>query len=283
MSRSVSVVIPTYNRPKMLAEAIQSVLAQTYPAFEIIVVDNGFFDETAAVVREFGGKVIFEKSSAPGPSPTRNRGIELARGRYVAFLDDDDLWHPEKLSIQMRFLEKNPDVGMASCRVVPFGADIRLKKESWMSGDLFSRLFMESFIRTSTVVIRKDVFRAVGGFDPRYVRAEDYDLWLRIADAFPIAHLKAPLIWARKSPQRLSDDKIDLRLRAIEVMIERFNPKKVTKRQFDRRMSDLLIYLGREQVKAGDVSGGRRRFMAALKLTPVRLRPVRYLIGTVLK
>jgi glycosyltransferase involved in cell wall biosynthesis len=281
MDTTVSVVIPTYNRPEMLREAIKSVLEQTYHASEIIVVDNGFFDATLSVVRDFGDRVIYEKSNARGPSPSRNRGVKTAKGRYVAFLDDDDIWHPEKLAIQMEFLENHPDFGMASSKVVPFGEKIQIKKRSWISGDLFSHLYMKSFVMTSTVVIRKDVFDVVGGFDPRYVRAEDYDLWLRIADAFPIAHFGAPLIWFRKGAGRLSADKVDLRKSSINVLNERYNDKKVSRHSYKKRMSDVLIYLGREQIKAGVGREGRQSLIEAWKLTPLRARPLRYLIKTV--
>ena len=133
MSSSVSVVIPTYNRPDMLREAIQSVLNQTRPASEIIVVDNGSFEETVSVIRQFGDKVVYERSTARGPSPSRNRGVAVAGSRYVAFLDDDDLWHPEKLAIQMDFFDRNPDFGMVSSQVIPFGRKIEIKKHKWIS------------------------------------------------------------------------------------------------------------------------------------------------------
>ena len=282
MSASVSVVIPTHDRPAMLREAIRSVLAQTFVPSEIIVVTDDPLGETEAVVREFGG-VVLVRSPAPGPSAARNKGIELSRGMYVAFLDDDDLWHPEKLAVQMEFLGRHPEAAMVSSRIVPFGEEIRIRRGPWVTGDLFGRLFMESFVSTPSVVVRRDVFEVVGGFDTRYLRAEDYDLWLRIADAFVTAHLKAPLAWFRKSPSRLSEDKIDLRRNAIQVLRERRNPAKVTQRRFNRRMSDLLVYLGREELKTGDIAEGRQHFIEALRLTPVRLRPLRYLIGTVFK
>jgi glycosyltransferase involved in cell wall biosynthesis len=283
MSASVSVVIPTCGRPAMLVEAIESALAQTRPPAEIIVATSDPVKETEAVVGKLGRPVVVMRSAAPGPSAARNRGIERARGMYVAFLDDDDLWHPEKLAVQMEFLEAHPEVAMVSSRVVPFGAEILIRRGPWVTGDLYPRLFMESFVATPSVVVRRDVFERVGGFDLRYMRAEDYDLWLRIADGFITAHLKAPLAWFRKAPTRLSENKVDLRRSAISILGERYNPAKVSRRRYRKRMSDLLVFLGREEAKAGDVAGARRHFVEAAKLTPVRLRPLRYLIGTVFK
>jgi glycosyltransferase involved in cell wall biosynthesis len=279
----VSVVIPTHNRPDMLRGAIESVLGQTYPVREIIVVDNGRPKETERVVKEFGVPIILVRSPVPGPSTSRNRGVEISRGDYVAFLDDDDLWHPDKLAVQMDFLEKHPDVAMVSCRIVPFGREISINSGLWISGDLYARLFMESFVATPTVVVKKDVLVSVGGFDPRYMRAEDYDLWLRITDLFVTAHLRSPLAWFRSSPGQLSKNKIDLRRSAMAVLRERYNPKKVSPRRFNRRMSDVLIFLGREQVRSGDAVSGRHSFVEAFRLTPFRLRPIRYLIGDLLR
>ncbi len=281
MNASVSVVIPTHDRPAMLREAIESVLAQTRRPLEVIVVDNGPRAQGAAVVEEFGRRVILIRSSDPGPSASRNAGIKRARGGYIAFLDDDDLWHPEKLSVQMEYLERHADCAMASCELTPHGGEIRVRKTPWIAGDLYARLFMESFAATPSVVVRRDVFNTVGLFDVRYLRAEDYDLWLRIADAFPISHLKAPLVWVRKSPLSLSSDKIDLRMSAMAVLRERYNPDKVGQRRFNRRMSDLLVFLGREEARLGDTQAARRHFVEAARLTPFRPRPIRYLVGTV--
>ena len=140
---------------------------------------------------------------------------------------------------------------------------------------------MESFVRTSAVVVNKAVFDEVGGFDVGYMRAEDYDLFLRIAAKSPIGHFLRPLAWNRPGPQRLSDDKIDLRKSALDVLYKRYDPRRITKREFKRRISDVLIYLGREQVRAGQKGEGRQQFIEAIRLTPLRLRPLRYLIRTV--
>ena len=282
MNGSVSVVIPTHDRPDMLREAIRSVLAQTYAPLEIIVADNGPQGEGAAVASEFGDRVILIRVADPGPSASRNAGIERARGDYVAFLDDDDLWHPEKLSVQMEFLKEHRQIAMASCRAAPYGAQIKLRKTPWVYGDLYAPLFMESFVSTPTVVVRRDVFGTIGLFDTRYQRAEDYDLWLRIADSFETSHLKAPLAWWRRSPTRLSADKIGLRRSAMAVLKERYNPTKVRRRLFNRRMSDLLVYLGREEARLGDRRGARRHFLEAVRLTPLRPRPLRYLVWSVI-
>jgi len=278
---SVSVVIPTHNRAEMLAEAIKSVLDQSLPADEIIVVDINSTDDTTRVLESFGDAVTALSVDKSGPSPARNRGIAAARGEYVAFLDDDDLWHPEKLKIQMEFLGANRDVVMASAHTVPMEdaiGEIRPDRSAWTEGDLFFQLFMKSYVSTPTVIVRRDVFDEVGVFNESYLRAEDYDLWLRIAAARPTAHFQKPLAWIRKSPNRMSDDKIDLRRTAKRILLEHYDPDRIPRRHFARRMSDLEIYCGREYLKIGDTDMAGRCFRAAVNWTPLRPRPYRYLI-----
>jgi glycosyltransferase involved in cell wall biosynthesis len=267
----------------MLIEAIKSVFAQTRLPNEVIVVDCGSKDGTKKAVYDYNDGIILLESNVPGASAQRNIGISHAKGDYIAFLDDDDVWHPDKLKIQMEFLEDHPEIAMASSENIHMGYTIRIHRLKWIHGDLYIKLFMESFIHTSTVVIRKDVLNKIGGFNEDYKRAEDYDLWLKISFSFPIAHAKTPLTWIRKSETCLSSDKIDLRKTAIKVLRENYDPKKIPKRKFGKRISDLEIYLGRNYVKDGNKEEGKRQFISAIKRYPFRTRPYRYLLGTLLK
>jgi len=283
---SVSVVIPTHNRARMLAEAIKSVLDQTRPADEILVVDINSTDDTESVLETFRDVVTVLSVDRDGPSPARNRGIAASRGDYVAFLDDDDLWHPEKLKVQMEFLEANGTVAMVSADTVPLGekiADMRRGRSYWTQGDLFPRLFMKSYVSTPTVIVRRDVFDEVGVFNESYLRVEDYDLWLRIAAARPTAHFRHPLAWIRKSPNRMSDDKIDLRRTAKKVLMEHYDPDRISRRSLSRRMSDLEVYCGREYLKLGDADMAGRCFRAAVNWAPFRPRAYRYLLTGILR
>ena len=267
----------------MLIEAIKSVFAQTRIPDEVIVVDCGSKDGTRKAVYEHNDRIILLESKVPGASAQRNIGISHAKGDYIAFLDDDDIWHPEKLKIQMEFLEEHPEIAMASSENVHMGYTIKFDGLKWIHGNLYMKLFMESFIHTSTVVIRKNGLEKIGGFNEDYKRAEDYDLWLRISRSFPLAHTKNPLAWIRKSETCLSNDKIDLRKTAIKVLKENYEPKKIPKRKFRKRISDLEIYLGRNYMKVGNKEEGKRQFISAIKRYPFRTRPYRYLLRTLLK
>ena len=267
----------------MLIEAIKSVFTQTRIPDEVIVVDCGSKDDTRKAVYEYNDRIILLDSKVSGASAQRNIGISHAKGDYIAFLDDDDIWHPEKLNIQMEFLEEHIEIAMASSENIHMRYTIRIDRLKWIHGNLYKKLFMESFIHTSTVVIRKDVLKIIGSFNEDYKRAEDYDLWLRISRSFPIAHTKTPLTWIRKSETCLSNDKIDLRKTAIKVLKENYDPKKIPKKNFRKRISDLEIYLGRNYTKAGNKEEGKKQFISAIKRYPFRTRPYRYLIGILLE
>jgi glycosyltransferase involved in cell wall biosynthesis len=200
----VSVVIPTYNCSQHLPNAIRSVLAQTFFDYEIIVVDDGSEDDTQNALRPFSEDIvyIYQKNSG-GPSAPRNVGIERARGKYISFLDSDDVLSPDKLKHAVEFLEEVPDVGLVFSDFVkrsedgtphpkPFLAQCeRFKRlEKIKVGQhrfvipkdvAFDALLLENFVGTSSVVCRKTVLSHVGRFDESVASVEDRDMWLRIA------------------------------------------------------------------------------------------------------
>ncbi|WP_437185834.1 glycosyltransferase family 2 protein [Planctomicrobium sp. SH668] len=170
----VSVVIPAYNAEKTILTTIESVLAQTVPVHEIIVVDDGSKDQTLAVIRNSIPSVRCVQQVNAGPAAARNHGVRLASGDWIAFLDADDSWLPEKIERQLRSVAD--EVGLIHTHTVGDGGK--------NSKDLdFDELWKHNYIGTSTVLVRKSVFDAVGGFheDRKLIGAEDYHLWLRIA------------------------------------------------------------------------------------------------------
>ena len=267
----------------MLLEAINSVFSQTLLPDEVIVVDCRSKDGTKEAVYEYPKPVRFIETKISGASAQRNTGISQANGNYIAFIDDDDIWHPEKLKIQMEFLKTHSEVAMASSGNVRIKHKIKIKKSDWIFGDLYMKLFMKSFIHTSTVVIKKDVFDKIGCFNENYKRAEDYDMWLRISRSFSLAHIKSPLAWIRKCETRLSSDKIDLRNTAMKVLKEQYNPDKISKSKYEKRISDIEISLGRRYARAGKKEEAKKQFLSAIKRYPYRIRPYRYLLSTIIK
>jgi glycosyltransferase involved in cell wall biosynthesis len=182
----VSVVMPAYNSAATVKDAIESVLAQTYPDFEIVVIDDGSVDDTERVVRQFGDRVRYFKQENGGVSVARNTGIKKSLGTYVAFLDSDDIWVPGKLAEQIPWLEADPKVGLVYCDwAVTSGEAVlqssRHKELPAASGYVFDELIQSGFILTSGVIVRRACLDDVGDFDTSLAIAEDYDLWLRIS------------------------------------------------------------------------------------------------------
>lgn len=181
----VSVVIPTYNRSALVQLALDSVLAQTFTSLEIIVVDDGSTDGTGSALARYGRQICYIPQENQGESVARNHGIKCARGEYIAFLDSDDLWHPTKLARQLVSLRENPSVGLVFCQATKIDADGRvlpgpaLGAESSDMPLTFENLCRRNLFAPSTVVMRRTLLDAVGGFDPAIQYGEDWDLWLR--------------------------------------------------------------------------------------------------------
>lgn len=185
---AVSVVIPAYNAALFINEALASVFAQTFTDYEVIVVNDGSPD-TADLERTIApwlGRIIYLKQDNRGPGGARNAAIEVARGEYVAMLDSDDAWLPEYLAEQLRVINANPNVDMVY-------ADARFFGDTGFAGRTFmqcspsrgpvtfeSLLRYESSIITSCSVVRREALISAGLFDEKFIRCEDFDLWLRL-------------------------------------------------------------------------------------------------------
>jgi glycosyltransferase involved in cell wall biosynthesis len=202
----ISVVIPAYNAAKFIRRTIDSVLAQSYTDYELIVVDDGSTDETNQVVQSYGAKVRYIRQDNAGDGPARNAGIAAAQGDWIAFLDHDDEWLPDRLTLQMDLLQRNPDLRWCganyfnSClgRRQPAG-DIDKLTKILAGREYFDNFFIAIGVQgcavlTTTMIVHRDVFKKVGGFDSCWALCADYDMWWRIAYDFPrIGYLPQPL------------------------------------------------------------------------------------------
>jgi glycosyltransferase involved in cell wall biosynthesis len=196
----ISVIIPTYNRAIWLKEAIESVLNQTYKQFELIVVDDGSTDTTRELLQQYGPELAVLLAGHGGPSAARNCGIAAARGGYIAFLDSDDVWLPDKLRAQMLFFQDHPEARVCQTEEIWIRNGLRvnpMQKHKKYSGWIFEQCLPLCIVSPSSVMIERSVFERVGLFDETFLACEDYDLWLRIAAHFPIFLLDTPLIIKR--------------------------------------------------------------------------------------
>jgi glycosyltransferase involved in cell wall biosynthesis len=221
-----SVIIPTYNRGPMIKQAIDSVLAQDYTEFELIVVDDGSSDDTSDVLDAYGNviKVLYQKNK--GVSAARNRGIAEASGTYIAFLDSDDLWLPQKLSTQIQFFNQTPDALICQTEELWIRNGLRVnpkKRHKKPSGMMFKPSLELCLVSPSAVMLKRSLFDTVGRFDETLPACEDYDLWLRISCRFPIHLIDTPLIVKRggHDDQLSSRPGLDkFRIKAIEKIIK---------------------------------------------------------------
>jgi glycosyltransferase involved in cell wall biosynthesis len=177
MNDCVTIIIPVYNYGHFLPAAIDSVMMQTYRPIELIVVDDGSTDDTAEIARSYPDvKYIYQPNQ--GVAVAKNTGISVARGKFIAFLDADDTWHPDKLKIQVSHLIETPGLGYSICKIRNF-------TDPGVSPDpQISRILQESEqIGLATILTYKNIFEEVGVFDPRYKVGEDFDWFTRAKDA----------------------------------------------------------------------------------------------------
>ena len=202
----VSVIIPTYNRKKLVQEAIDSVLLQSYADYEIIVVDDGSSDGTDVhLLGRYGSRIQYVWQQNQGESLARNRGIDLAHGKYIAFLDSDDLWLPDKTAKQVSFLDANPHIGLLTCQIWYIDGHGKRLSETPALTDLhnddliFEKLVMANTIPSpSSVMVRAGLLEKCGGFDPTIRFGEDWDLWLKLLDHTEFALFAEPLAYLRR-------------------------------------------------------------------------------------
>ena len=196
----VSVIIPTHDRLALLMEAIDSVRAQSYAPIELIVVDDGSTDGTARRLRAEPGVRLLGMDHTGYPGAVRNAGVAIATGDYLAFLDSDDLWMPDKLALQMELLRESPEVPIVHSREL-WLRDGRTVSQAGQrhrrAGRLFADAVRKCVIGPSTVVLHRVVLREVGGFREDLQIAEDYELWLRVTARFPVAYCDQPLVTKR--------------------------------------------------------------------------------------
>ena len=208
-ARPVSVIIPTFNRAWCLPQAVASVMEQTYRDFEVIVVDDGSSDDTAKLAPYWGPTVRLLQQKNKGVSAARNLGIRAARGRLLAFLDSDDWWLPEKLAHQVAFFDAHPDAMICQTEEIWMRRGVRVNprhRHRKPAGWIFEASLALCLVSPSAVMMRRELFEAVGLFDENLPACEDYDLWLRVSARYPVHLIEDPLIVKRGGhPDQLSN------------------------------------------------------------------------------
>ena len=212
----ISIVIPTHNRPDFLKKTIQSILDQTYSHLEVIVISNGFNKINRDVANFFNDQRIIygEQENSGGPSSPRNHGIQLAKGEYIAFCDDDDLWMPDKIAKQVKVLFENTDVGLCYTNMIRFD-----ERREWINpGDNgkadFDSLLYVNTIPVSSIIIRKSLLDKYGAFPESSIVgfAEDYEFVLRYSYYTKLYHLNEFLVkyWSGNQRTTVTDNNFSI-------------------------------------------------------------------------
>jgi glycosyltransferase involved in cell wall biosynthesis len=222
----VSVIIPVFNSAATLRESIDSVLGQTFSDFEVIIVDDGSTDNSRTIISEqaarFPGRIRYLYQANAGTAAARNAGIKEARGEYVALLDADDLWTPDKLQIQTSFMDDNPQYGFTYTETLVIdahGTTIGHWKKRQRT-ETFECLYEQNFVYVLTVMIRKSCFDKVGLMDTNLQVSADYDLWLRLARHFSFKNIPLPLAKYRLHAGNISKN-LHVRLRDNLALLEK--------------------------------------------------------------
>jgi glycosyltransferase involved in cell wall biosynthesis len=294
----VTVVIPAFNAGRTVTAALQSVFGQTYRDYEVIVIDDGSTDDTASQVAEWGERLTYVYQPNRGPGGARNEALCRARGRFIAFLDADDVWLPRKLERQVAYFARFPETGLlhtaaiVSLAPAPTALEMPDRRPDG-DGDPPARVFCDLFhgrldINTLTAMAPRHVLLDCGGFDERReLHVEDWDLWLRIAARHPVGYLAAPLAVHRpggsmssavektyRGQQMVIKQSVPLCLAACERHVAA--PEECVR----RREYQLYSELGYERFWAGRLADSRAAFGRAVRLHPETMRPRLYYAAT---
>jgi glycosyltransferase involved in cell wall biosynthesis len=265
---TVSVIIPTYNRADMVSDAIESALAQTLTNIEIIVVDDASTDGTEAVLSSYADEITYIKHDENrGGSAARNTGIKAASGEYIAFLDSDDIWAPEKLEQQITELERRNGGWIAAyCdfrqtreNQLVEKIDNLVRRPTGFEGDdeIIRRIFLRTFAHggSSTLVVKKSIVDAIGGFDPSFQRHQDLEFLVRLLKKGKLAYVDEILVFKHDT----GNPSIEVVSTAIENFNEKFS-KEIESRDFSEEVYLTQQFMfAKYDFRSGDFKKGIRR------------------------
>ncbi len=271
MVQSISVVIPARNASATLGRAIESVLAQTFPPHEIIVVDDGSSDDSATIARAYPSVEVITLRDGRGAAAARNAGVRAAQGEWIAFLDADDEWLPEKLGKQAARIE--PGQSMIFCASEEFGPDGTSLGDTFrgravcFTADAWKALLKTNFVATPTVMVPRALLLQLGGFDEKLPLGEDQDMWIRLALSGRLAYVPERLVRVHVQPKSLSafrpDDQSCYTLPMIEAHLQALRFR-LTKTEAREIRGERLNNAGRIAFVHGDFARGAAFLLRAV-------------------
>ncbi len=206
MNPKLTVLMPVYNGERFLSDAIESILGQTYKDFELLIINDGSADRSREIILSYDDPriILVENQQNQGIPRTRNIGLKLARGKYVACMDADDISMPDRLEKQIKFLVDNPEVGLVAGWIEIVGEDRkhlgfwRVDKANNTPEEIYYTLHFRNCIAQSSVLFDKDIVLKCGGYDERFTKTEDFELWLRLSKTTKVAKIKQVLVKRRE-------------------------------------------------------------------------------------
>ena len=242
MTPRVGIVMANYNYARYLAMAIESVLAQTFADFELVVVDDGSTDHSLTIIEKYlhDPRVRCVRANHLGQPRAKNLGIAETRSPFVAFLDADDAWLPTKLEKQLALFDADPKVGVVHCRrnlIDEAGQPLPYAQPAMPRGDVMASIFRNNFVCFSAAMVRRGVFEHLGQFDPTVDLAIDYDMWLRVAGHYHFDFVDEVLVHYRVGHGNLSK-RVGERLKTAMLMMDRFLDTRDGANRIDRQATN---------------------------------------------
>ncbi|MGQ9562054.1 MAG: glycosyltransferase [Thermogutta sp.] len=274
----VSTIIPVFNGARYLAQTIESVLAQTYPHIEIVAIDDGSTDDSPEILSRYRDRICLIQQTNQGVAAARNRGILAARGEYIAFLDQDDWWYPQKIERQVSALVTF-EAGLAHTQTLYFDdvsqtfcppLDSEARPEEYV-GWCFEKLLFGNAICNSSVVVRRELFARAGLCDLVIEgnTVQDYDLWLRLAKITPFTFISEPLTVFRLHSQQGTVNRRMMLREQIKILYRRLPDAPTNlRRPVKQRLGRLYDLLGSFELDYRDHRAARRAFVQSFRCHP---------------
>ncbi|HEY1922088.1 MAG TPA: glycosyltransferase family A protein [Tepidisphaeraceae bacterium] len=224
---TVTVIIPAYNSGKFIADALDSALRQTAPPTQVIVINDGSTDDTIARLLPYRDRITVIDQPNQGAAAARNAGLQIATGDFIAFLDADDAWHPKKLEMQLEALHRHPEIQLIATDAFdyPSISEPDISPDAGVEEVPLDRLLVRNYFTASSIMIRSEIVRRVGGFDLSISNVEDFDYWQRVAQLGVVAKLQSPLTGYRQVAGSVSrrPDGVERGLRRILQKLDEQN------------------------------------------------------------
>ncbi len=288
----VSIIMPAYNSREFIGEALDSIAGQTISDYEVIVIDDGSTDNTAQIAIEHPIGVNLIKQTNRGPAAARNLGVSDSTGKFVAFLDADDLWKPTKLEKQLALFKADPELGMVFTENSLFDArgtfrDNLRKKELLMHGEIARNILLHSRVATPTVMVRRDVLDVVGLFEEQLTHAEDDNLWIRIAAQYAVALVDESLVWVRDHGSRTTRNTskcAESVLQSIELLRTKYGNRvwDAVEPVISEVLSDVYFDSGYLSFENDELREARRSFSSSIRNNPGNRKVYPYYACTLL-